>query len=54
MIDEETWKIETDCDKMEKLIKYNMHIQYHKMVFLEKKKTSMSNVKQFIVFFYEW
>ena len=30
MIDKETWKIGTDRDKMEKLIKYNKPGQYHK------------------------
>ena len=30
MIDKETWNIRTDRDKMEKLIKCNMHVQYHK------------------------
>ena len=30
MIDTETLKIGTDHDKMEKLIKCNMHVQYHK------------------------
>ena len=42
MLDKETWKIGTDRDKMEKLIKYNMHVQYHKSVFF-KKKTFWSN-----------
>ena len=39
MIDKETWKIGTDCNKMEKLIKYNMPVQYHKKHLLEEKKT---------------
>ena len=48
MID--TWKTGTDCDKMEQLIKYKMHKQYHKSVFLKKKKKkASSNVKQFTV-----
>ena len=38
MVDKETWTIGVGCDKMEKLIKYNMHVQYHKRVFLKKKK----------------
>ena len=33
-------KIGTDCDKMEKLIKYKMHEQYHKGIFLKEKKLS--------------
>ena len=49
MIDKETWKIGTHHDKMEELIQYSMHAQYHKSVFL-KKKTLSSNVKQFTVF----
>ena len=36
MIEQETWKTWTDRDKMEKLIKYNMHVQYHKSIFLKK------------------
>ena len=49
MIDKETWKIGTGCDKVEELIKYNMHVQYYKSVSL-KKKTFSSKVKQFTVF----
>ena len=45
MID--TWKTGTDFDKMEQLIKYKMHKQYHKSVILKK---ASSNVKQFTVF----
>ena len=45
----DTWKIGTDCYKMEELIKCNMHKQYHKSVFL-KQKTPSSNAKQFTVF----
>ena len=41
--------IGTGCDKMEELIKCNMHKQYHKSVFL-KQKTPSSNAKQFTVF----
>ena len=48
MIDKETLKIGIDSDKMEELIKYNMHVQYHKSVFL--KKNLSSNVKQFTFF----
>ena len=48
MIDKETWKIQTDCGKMEKLIKYNMH-EYHKNFFL--KKNFQSNMKQFTIIF---
>ena len=43
--DKETWKIGTDRDKIEKLIKYNMSVQYHKSIVL-KKKTYSSNIKQ--------
>ena len=32
-------KKETDCDKMEELIKYNIHKQYHESVFLRKKNS---------------
>ena len=35
MINKKTWKIETDRDKMEKLIKYNKQ-QYHKKRLFEK------------------
>ena len=42
--------IQTDRDKMEKLFKYNMDAQYHKIIFL-KKKTFSSNVKQNIFAF---
>ena len=44
MIDKESWKIGTGCNKTEELIKYNRYIQYHKSVFL-KKTTSSSNVE---------
>ena len=33
MIDQETWKIGTDHDKMEKLIKYNMMYNTIKVFF---------------------
>ena len=36
MIDKKTWKIGTDRDKMEKLIKYRMHV-YHKKRLFEKR-----------------
>ena len=52
MIDKETWNAETDREKMEKLIKYEMYVRYHQNRLL--KKTFLSNVKQSIVFFYEW
>ena len=45
MIDKETWKIGTDHDKMEKLIKYHLHVQYHKNHLLEKEKTFPCNHK---------
>ena len=55
MIDKETWKIGTDRDEMEKLIKYYMHVQQHiKIIFLKKKWLSQVTVKQSTVFFYEW
>ena len=49
MMDQETQKVGTffHHDKMEKLIKYNMHIQHRKSVSL--KKTFPSNIKQFTV-----
>ena len=34
MLDKETWIVETDCDKMEKIIKYKMSVQYHKKQFI--------------------
>ena len=30
MIDKETWNIGIDCNKMERLIKYTMSVQYRK------------------------
>ena len=45
MIDKETRKIGADRDRIEKIIKYNMHVQYH--------KTLSSNVKQPTDFSYE-
>ena len=36
MIDKEIWKMGTDCDKIKKLIKCNMHVQHKK----SKKKLS--------------
>ena len=30
MTDKETWNVETDREKMEKLIKYKMSVQYQK------------------------
>ena len=53
MIDKETYKISTDHDKMEKLIKYNTHVQYHKSFFFKKKKKKKAfsgKVKQFTFF----
>ena len=44
MIDTETWKI-AGHDKMEKLIKYHMHIEHHNKHLFEKEKTSLSNCK---------
>ena len=51
MIDKETWKIGTDRDKLEKLIKYHMHIQYHKKNLFEKEKIFSSNRKTIHCFF---
>ena len=39
MIDKETLKIGTDHDKMEKLMKYHMHVQYHKKHLFKKEKS---------------
>ena len=50
-MDKERWNIRTDCDKMEKIIKCNILVQYKKCILL--KKTS-SSIKQSIAFFYEW
>ena len=52
MADKETWRIGADCDKIEKLIKCNMHIQYHKSIFMKKRLSQVT--KQLTVFFYEW
>ena len=47
MIDKETWKIGTDCNKMEKLIKYNIYVQYYnKSIFLKKKKKKILKKKK--------
>ena len=54
MIDKETWKTETDSDKMDKLLKYYMHVQNYKKRLFEKEKLSQVTVKQSTVFFYEW
>ena len=52
MINKETWKIRTEHDKMETLIKYHMHIQFHKKhLFLKKKKNSQVTIKTFHCFF---
>ena len=40
MIDKETWNVERDCDKMEKMIKNKMSVQHHKKRLLLKKKLS--------------
>ena len=52
MIDKETWKIGAGQDKMEKLIKYHMYVQYHKKH--PKKKLYQVTIIQSTVFFYEW
>ena len=54
MIDKETWKIGTNCDKIEKLTKYHMHVQYYKKRLFEKEKLSQVTVKQSTFFFYKW
>ena len=36
MTDKQTWKIGTGCDKTEKLIKFNMPVQYHKKLKKDK------------------
>ena len=50
-VDKETKKIETDRDKIKKLIKYHMHVQYHKNRLFEKEKTFSSNRKTIHCFF---
>ena len=35
-MDKERWNIRTDCDKMEKIIKCNILVQYKKCIFLKK------------------
>ena len=52
-VNKETWKIKADCYKMEKIIKYDMHVQYHKSILFLIKKTFSSNIKQFSVFLYK-
>ena len=49
----ETLKIGADRDKMEKLIKYHIHVHYHIKRFFEKEKTSSSNGKAIHCFFFE-
>ena len=44
-----TDKIGTDCDQMEKLIKYHLHVQYHKKRLFEKEK--LSNRRKTIHYF---
>ena len=51
MIDKETWKVGTDCDKMEKFLKYHMHVPYLKSVFFKKKKLSKVTIKKSTVFY---
>ena len=50
MTGKENEKIGTEFDKMEKLIKYHMHVQHHKKRLFEKEKLSQVTVKQFTVF----
>ena len=45
-------KVGTDCDKLEKLIKYSMYVQYIKKAQIKKKKkNSQGKEKNFTVFF---
>ena len=53
MIDKETWNVETDRDKMDKVIEYRCMCNIIKSVFCFK-KTLSSNVKQLTPFFYKW
>ena len=39
---------------MEKLIKYHLHVQWHRKHLFENEKISWVTVKQSAVFFYEW
>ena len=50
MIDKETWKTGTDRDKMKKIIKYHLQVQYKKRL-LEKEKTFSSNRQTIRSFF---
>ena len=51
MIDKETRKIGTDRDKTEKLIKYHMHVEYHKKDLFGKEKAFSSNRETIHCFF---
>ena len=51
MIHKETWKVGTDCDKMEKFLKYHMHVPYLKSVIFKKKKLSKVTIKKSTVFY---
>ena len=53
MIDKDIWKTRTDRDKMEKLIKYHMHVMICKKHLFAKKTHSQETVKQILFFFYE-
>ena len=44
-------KIGTDHDKMENLIKYNIHVKYHKKCLFEKEITFSSNHETIHCFF---
>ena len=48
MIVKETWNIRSDCDKIEKLIKYNIHVQYKKC--LKNSQVTQNNP----LFFFLW
>ena len=45
MINKKTWKIGSDRDKMEILIKYHVHVKYQKKILFEKENTFFT-VKQ--------
>ena len=48
MIDKETWNVETDHDKMDKIVKFKMSVQYKKHLLF--KKTFSGKVNQSTVF----
>ena len=48
MIDKETWNVETDHDKIDKIVKFKMSVQYKKRLLF--KKTFSGKVNQSTVF----